>query len=1394
MRQKIRRFLKGTIVNQRFLCSLCIMTVITSLVTVMPVSAEEVQGTETESVEVLTESEEAAVTEDNVVTEPGQTGTEQTGAEQTDTEQIDTEQTGTEDVLADTVSGNDVIPQTTGTVSGNDVLPDAASNEAIALTSTEQTYTDEQDNIFTYELDEEGNATITGITVSGAALTIPVSIGEAPVIAVANANSCVVLNPEIAIPELTINCHTIGAKAFSGLRVGTLVIGEDVKALSIFNDEEYSFKYYYEQFAESQIDKVIFNAVELAVSYVTDDELDDFYGPFYEAHVGALEIGSSVTLIPEFLFHGAFMSLETLELQVENIGAYAFNSSNISIENLILGENVKTLKEASNSSPMFHWWNQFSSAKIGTLTFLANKMTLEHTHEADGSDSFQSPFQEAVIGNLVIGSNVTNIPEMFLYEAVITIEELAITQESVGAYAFSGSNISIGTLTLDSSLKSLEESYYTTDQFHYWEQFSDTQIGTLKLNAPELELTKRVEKLTSMVSTIYAPFHEANVGSVEIGTDVQRIPDYFLNDAVMSMEALEIHTPVIGAYAFASSKISFGTLTIGPEVTTFSESYYSHSIFHYWDQFQDCTIGHLIYAADAAEVINDVEAITGTSLEGPFDCATISKFTLADNVSYIPDYLLMNSKATIEELNLYMSAIGAMAFKGEKISIGKLIIGETVQVFKRSEASSSTHPYWEQFSEATIGEVYYNAPALELVNESEYDNYNQGPFHLSKIGKLYLSDGVERIPAYCFKDCYLEQEELHIKAKYIGTRAFASDDISIGTLTIGTEVETFESVVSGSLTYYRQFAECNVGTLVYLPVNLETGTECYKGIFSQTVIGDLVIDEAVEAIPNYLLYGAIMELEDFTLNVPVVGYFSFSSDDILFHKLTVGEDVKTFVANSKNYNRAFDESTIGQLDYMAPDAKMETLTQYAYGPFSYNTVIRGLTIGDNVTAIPYGCFRDADMNVEELTIENAAIGYGAFYGHDMIIGTLNIGKNVTYNGILSNQMDCFQWATIGTLNYNSSAVEPEWSTSTSSWGMFAYATISELNIGENVETIPAFWFRNAEMTLESLTIPCAWSYYSFYSSDIKIGTLTLNGDVAEISQINNYNLAFHGNTIDTVVYEIPAAVFNPAKANACGPFYNTTITNFILGEQVEYIDYRLLRENTITNCYVYPVRASEDYLAQVLTAGYLPTCTNLYIHYNSDFKSFFSNAVTEYHWLCVDYFDTTYGDKIIDEETGEYVVEIFKTCSVCGYEETDTEELDNSYDVYLSIPVEIPLAFDAEEKAYIGSEQIYAYGTLGNAYEGLQLVVERESELYGRAVMNESTYHISSYLSVGFVGGEAAVFSSDQLSENAAHVAAGDVDALILEQMNVTVDALAFVEGGAGNYQISIPIRLEFLY
>ena len=106
---------------------------------------------------------------------------------------------------------------------------------------------------------------------------------------------------------------------------------------------------------------------------------------------------------------------------------------------------------------------------------------------------------------------------------------------------------------------------------------------------------------------------------------------------------------------------------------------------------------------------------------------------------------------------------------------------------------------------------------------------------------------------------------------------------------------------------------------------------------------------------------------------------------------------------------------------------------------------------------------------------------------------------------------------------------------------------------------------------------------------------------------------------------------------------------------------------------------------------------------------------------------------------------------------------------------------------------LFAYGTLGNACEGVSLTVDTNAEDYGTAIMGENSYDISDYLSIGFYDGESAIFDASQLLENAKYVNGEGTDSLHQEQMTVCVDGMAFVEGGAGEYRISIPLRFELV-
>lgn len=100
---------------------------------------------------------------------------------------------------------------------------------------------------------------------------------------------------------------------------------------------------------------------------------------------------------------------------------------------------------------------------------------------------------------------------------------------------------------------------------------------------------------------------------------------------------------------------------------------------------------------------------------------------------------------------------------------------------------------------------------------------------------------------------------------------------------------------------------------------------------------------------------------------------------------------------------------------------------------------------------------------------------------------------------------------------------------------------------------------------------------------------------------------------------------------------------------------------------------------------------------------------------------------------------------------------------------------------------------MGNAYEGIRLVVDKNAESYGKAAMGENTYDISGYLSAGFDASDEVIYETGVLSDNASFVSTGQMDSIVKSQMEISVDRTAFLESGAGDYKIFIPLRFEFV-
>ena len=330
------------------------------------------------------------------------------------------------------------------------------------------------------------------------------------------------------------------------------------------------------------------------------------------------------------------------------------------------------------------------------------------------------------------------------------------------------------------------------------------------------------------------------------------------------------------------------------------------------------------------------------------------------------------------------------------------------------------------------------------------------------------------------------------------------------------------------------------------------------------------------------------------------------------------------------------------------------------------------------------------------------------------------------------------------------------------------------------------WLLDYEINVPS--IGC----YAFKSSGISFDSLTIGENVTSfLTDKDGRSNAFSKNVITKVYYNAVNAQMNTPYKGIFGPFDDATVTDFYVGEQVKFLHASFLYGSYFTNCYVYPVKASDTFNAQTLEAYRLPETTNLYIHYNSDMKSYFVEGAENITWLCLDYLEESYGDVVYDEETGTYKIEVLKHCTVCGYETVELEDADISYDIYLSIPLNIDLAFDAESQSFVGSAEVYVYGSLGNAYEGVKLLVDETDETYGMAVMGDESFDMSFYVSAEFMSGNEALFTTAQLVENANLINAGTMEGRYTDTLSVAIPGIAFLQSGAGSYGIQIPVKVE---
>ena len=430
-----------------------------------------------------------------------------------------------------------------------------------------------------------------------------------------------------------------------------------------------------------------------------------------------------------------------------------------------------------------------------------------------------------------------------------------------------------------------------------------------------------------------------------------------------------------GTRVQAAEKVSEGNLFVAADGNTYTYTLY------------DDDTAKIMYCNATNPVIVVPEVVDGYPVTG-FGLSTYT-------TKMIP-----NSVTEITSLYINSPYIQNYAFAASGLHIGMLTFGEDVKTFGLSI-----------FSGNQIEVLNYNATSATYTGTGAplgAGGLQSNP--ATVIGHLNIGDNVQKIPSHMFCNVTLEQDELEIHAATIGSYAFESHGIHIGTFTLTDDVKSCGYFVT---------SYCKIDVFNYNITDM-TYTQSLNSMFgggngsvTTTTIGRLNIGDNVISIPEMAFEYILLDQEELTLNVQTIGSNAFRGRDIRIGTLNIGEGVSRF-----GYS-VFEGNTIGTINYDAASAGSSG-TYSVFGP-TYG--------GGGITAAT----------------------------------TLNVGE-----GVRSIPKSCFKYMNIGTVNYN--AINSSYGGS-NYFPMFEDSTIEQVNLGDGVTAIPAFMLKEATVGNTDIIVP-----------------------------------------------------------------------------------------------------------------------------------------------------------------------------------------------------------------------------------------------------------------------------------------------------------------------------------